>query len=78
MKAEEQIERLAKMNRLIKAEHSGNPEEFASQLGVCKSHLFNLIEEMKIMGAPIKYSRIRRTYYYDSDFEIRLSMLCLP
>jgi hypothetical protein len=72
MKAKEQIERLERMNRLIKAEHTGNPQQFASQLRICKSHLFNLIEEMKIMGAPIKYSRIRMTYYYDRDYEIML------
>jgi hypothetical protein len=73
MKAIEQLERLKKMNRLIKSEHTGAPEEFAGKLGICQSHLFNLIEELKIMGAPISYSRTRKTYFYSTDeFEIKL------
>jgi len=72
MKAITQLERLKKMNRLIKTEHTGKPEEFARQLGVCQSHLFNLIDDLKIMGAPIRYSRTRQTYFYAKDFEIKL------
>jgi hypothetical protein len=72
MKAIEQLERLKKMNRLIKSERTGTPEEFAGKLGICQSHLFNLIEELKIMGAPIRYSRTRQTYFYTTEFEIKL------
>ncbi|MFA5535150.1 MAG: hypothetical protein WDA19_11685 [Mariniphaga sp.] len=72
MKALSQLERIKKMNRLIKTEHTGSPKEFAAMLGVCESHLFNLIDDLKVMGAPIRYSRIRQTYFYAIDFEIRL------
>ncbi len=73
MKLIEQFERLKKMNRLIKAEQTGAPEEFAHRIGVSSSHLYRCIDEVKEMGAPISYSRSRRTYFYAYDFEIRLS-----
>jgi hypothetical protein len=72
MKAFEQLERLKRINLLIRKEKTGTPEEFAEQLGICQSHLFGLIEELKIMGAPIAYSRTRQTYFYTMDFEIKL------
>lgn len=72
MKAFEQLERLKRMNLLIRKEKTGTPEEFAEQLRICQSHLFGLIEELKIMGAPIAYSRTRQTYFYTTEFEIKL------
>ncbi len=72
MKAIEQLERLKKIDKLIQNQKTGKPEEFSAKLGICQSHLFNLIEDLKIMGAPIRYSRIRQTYYYASDFEMQL------
>jgi hypothetical protein len=72
MKAVEQLERLKRMNQLIKAECTGTPEAFANILGISQSHLFNLIEDLKLMGAPIKYSRIRQSYLYTIPFDIKL------
>jgi hypothetical protein len=72
MKAIEQLERLKRINLLIKKEKAGTPDEFVEQLGICQSHLFGLIEELKMMGAPIAYSRTRQTYFYTTDFEIKL------
>ncbi len=78
MKAFEQLERLKKMNVLIQNKCTGTPEEFAKKLCICQSHLYNLIDELKIIGAPIKYSRARQTYYYTSEFEIILQYsLCI-
>lgn len=48
----------------IQQEATGTPEEFASKLDVCESHLYQIIDTLKQMGGPIAYSRRRRTYYY--------------
>ena len=72
MKAFIQLDRIKKMNNLIKNKRTGNPQEFAKQLGICQSQLFNLIDDLKIMGAPISYSRKSQSYYYNTDFEIDL------
>lgn len=73
MKAFEQLERLKRMNRLIKDEITGTPEEFAERLGVSSSHLYRCIEEIKELGAPVSFSRSRRTYYYEYEFDLKVS-----
>jgi len=61
------------MNRLIKAEKTGTPEEFAAFLGISTSHLYRCIEEIKEMGAPVSFSRIRKTYFYKHDFDLKIN-----
>ncbi len=73
MKSFEQLERLKRMNRLIKEERTGSPQEFASKLGISQSQLYNILEDLKIKGAPINYSRLKGTYYYTEGFEMELN-----
>jgi len=73
MKAFVQLERLKRMNRLIKEEKTGDPEEFAQRLKISPSHLYRCIEDMKELGAPVNFSRSRHTYYYEKDFDIKVS-----
>jgi len=51
-----------------------NPQKCSNKPALLFSEidLFNLIEELKIMGAPIRYSRTRQTYFYTTEFEIKL------
>ncbi len=73
MKAFVQLERLKRMNRLIKEGKTGTPEEFAARLRISPSHLYRCIEDMKGLGAPVNFSRSRQTYYYEYDFDIKVS-----
>ncbi len=61
------------MNRLIKDETTGTPEKFAARMGISPSHLYRCIEEIKELGAPINYSRVRETYFYEFEFDLRVS-----
>lgn len=72
MKAIEQIERLKRMDGLIKTKSTGNPEEFAEKLSVSQSHLFNLINELKARDAPIRYNSARETYYYTEGYNLKI------
>ena len=72
MKAIEQLERLKTINKLIKAERTGTPNEFAHFLGISERHLYKSIEEIEIMGLQVKYSRNRNTFYYESDEELEI------
>jgi len=66
MKAIEQMERMIKMNKLIKAECTGNPDEFSNKLGISRRQLYSDIEYFKDMGIEVNHSRIRRTFYYSN------------
>ena len=73
MKSFEQLERLKKINCLVKEEKTGSPQEFASKLGISKSHLYSILEDLRIKGAPINYSRLKGSYYYSEEFEMELN-----
>lgn len=49
----EQIERVRRMDQLIRLHSTGNSEEFAQKLKISKKHVYNLIEELKDAGASI-------------------------
>jgi len=67
MKAFEQLERLKRMNKLIRVERTGTPSVFARFLGISERQLYKLIEEIEAMGLQVKYSRNRNTFFYESD-----------
>ncbi len=69
-----QIERIHRVDKDIKQRITGNPEEFAMKLGVSRRQLFRMISELKDYGAPIKYSRTLKSFYYcDDNFEMKVS-----
>jgi len=68
-----QLQRVQKINRMIKSARTGSPKEFADELGISESHFYRYIDELQEMGVPIQYSRARRTYYYENNTELSLS-----
>ena len=73
MKAIEQLERLKRMNELIKAECTGTPEEFSNMLRISRRQLYAEIEYLKDIGIEISYSRRRRTFFFCNGHEIEIS-----
>jgi biotin operon repressor len=73
MKVFEYLDRISLMHKLVLRRSTGNPEEFAHQLGVSRSSLYELIDELRLRGAPIAYSKSVRTYYYKEPFEIQIT-----
>ena len=41
--------------------------ELAQRLNICVSQLYSFIDDLKIVGFPIAYSRKTKTYYYQED-----------
>lgn len=73
MKLFENLERIKKMNRLIKSGHTGTPIEFAIALGISQSHLFRCLNEMQQYDLDIQYSRSMKTYFYGNDKELSIN-----
>ncbi|WP_158864877.1 HTH domain-containing protein [Maribellus comscasis] len=74
MKALEQLERLKRMNQLIKAESTGTPDEFSNWLGISRRQLYSDIEYINDIGVKISYSKNRRTFYYCNAHELEISV----
>jgi hypothetical protein len=70
MKLFHYLDRIDLMHKLLKNSSTGTPEEFAHQLGISRSCLYELIDEFKIRKAPIRYSKSAKTFYYEEPFEI--------
>ena len=70
------ISRLERIDQFIRQERTGNAPAFASRLELSVRQLYNLIDELKDLGLPVEYCRIRQTYYYRYHcriiFEIRV------
>lgn len=73
MKAVRQLERLKRINEMIKAKSTGTPEIFCGKLKISRRQLFKDLEIFKYMGAEIAYSKIRETYYYLNGHELEIS-----
>lgn len=74
MKTLKQLERLRKVNKLIKQQNTGTPAELASRLHVSERELYRLIEYLKELDARISYSRNSNTYYYNGDFDLLINI----
>lgn len=63
------IERLFTMHKRIASETTGSPEDFAGEFSIKRRQLQYLIEELRLSGAEIEYSRKRKTYFYVAPFD---------
>ena len=65
----DQIERLNKVNTLIRSEKTGTPLEFAQNINCSRSQLYIIIDYLKSHNAPIKYCKKRESFYYTNTFQ---------
>lgn len=73
MKVIAYIERINLLHKLIEQKHTGTPEDLARRLNLSTSRLYCVLGELKLMGAPIEYSRQLNTYYYAFSYQIDIS-----
>ena len=67
--------RVVKIHKLILRQNTGTPAEFAATLNISRSHLYNIIDDLKISGAEIKYSRKWQTFYYNNSFSLEIDTI---
>ena len=65
------VERIDRIHQLIKMKATGSPVELAYRLKISERMVYQYLNLMREMGAPIKFDRVRRSYYY--EYEIRFS-----
>jgi hypothetical protein len=73
MNFNKQPDRIQKMHRLIQAETTGCPEQFAQKLHLSRRQLYNELERLKELDAPIKYCKKKTSFYYTQDFDLELN-----
>jgi len=61
-----QLERLKRISKLITLRTTGEPKEFAEKMNLSRSQLYNDLQFLKDIGAPIVYCRKSKTFLYSS------------
>lgn len=65
-----QIKRLQYIDYVIKRKATGSLATFSEKNRLSKRGLATVLQEMKEMGFPVKYSRQLNSYYYEEEGEI--------
>ncbi|MBS2209820.1 HTH domain-containing protein [Carboxylicivirga mesophila] len=58
------IELMERIDRLIKRNATGTPNELAERLNISKASLYRVIDVMKEFGAPIEYCIVKQSFVY--------------
>ncbi|MDR2824383.1 MAG: hypothetical protein LBB41_04195 [Prevotellaceae bacterium] len=77
MDNQNKIYRIQKIHKLIEKQTTGTPLEFAKTVGVCRSHLYNLIDYLRINGAQVNYSRKQKSFYYEENFTLKIDTITI-
>jgi len=67
-------DRLRRADRLIRMEATGAPRQFALKLGISESYLYGVLDEMKEMGLPLTYNKVKGTYVYTRPVRLRIEI----
>jgi transcriptional antiterminator len=67
-----QIERMQLLNKLIKEQRTGSPEELAERLGVSRRQLYAYLEYMKDFGLEICFSRNLNSFMFCDEQEMKI------
>jgi predicted DNA-binding transcriptional regulator YafY len=60
------LDLLLRLDQFIRQKGTGSPPEFARKMGISERSLFEYLKVLKELGAPIKFSRQIRSYYYET------------
>ncbi len=58
------LDRIKKMDDLIRRKATGTPGEFANKMGLSRISLLKYIQMLKEMNAPLEYNYDRKSYCY--------------
>jgi DNA-binding IclR family transcriptional regulator len=65
------VDRVIRIDSLVHLKATGTPEEFACKLGIRRSTLFQTLQELRELGADIRYSGMNQSYYYGDGKRIK-------
>ncbi|RAV29509.1 DNA-binding protein [Sinomicrobium soli] len=74
MKNLKNLERLQQLHQLIAREATGSPTQLARLMQISERKVYQLIEQLKDIEAPVSYSRVHKTYFYEDDFDLKVTV----
>ncbi len=71
------IEKLERLDQLIRLKATGNVDELAQRFQTSRSTVDRIIRTMKELGCPIVFSKNLNTYYYEEEGRLILNFRSL-
>jgi predicted DNA-binding transcriptional regulator YafY len=68
------FELLERMDQMLRMENTGDAKEFSLRLGISRRQLYYYIDELKVLGLPIAYSRRSKTFYYEKQCMLKIDI----
>ena len=75
MSAIKYIERLRTMDYHIRTRNTGSPGEFAAKMGISERSLYDYLNVLKELGAPVAFSFQENSYIYYEEGKLKISFL---
>jgi hypothetical protein len=66
------LDLLLRLDQFIRQKGTGSPPDFARKMGISERSLYEYLKVLKGFGAPIKFSRQGRSYYYASGGQFHI------
>jgi hypothetical protein len=73
-----QIEQLSRLHSLLVNERTGTPGQLSRRLGMSRSKLYVVINDLRAHGAMVAYSRKGQTFYYENEFLVDIRCVLRP
>ena len=74
MKLIEYMERINLLNKLVKEKKTGTLNELSKRMKLSKSRMCRVMDDLKLKGAPIAYSRKLNSYVYTCNYNIKVEI----
>ena len=72
----EKLQVIERVDGLIRRKATGTAEELSSRLGVSRRTIYEIINVMKQMDAPIEYCKSSKTFYYAFKCDLAIRFVC--
>ncbi len=72
------VELIERIDRLIRLQATGTPEELAKRLGISKTKLYRMIHMMKELNAPVEYDFAIQSFTYVKEVGFRFGFYANP
>ena len=69
------FERISRIDRLIRLKATGSPANLALRLEISESGLYRYIGYMRLMGAPIIFSKSCNSYVYADNGKFQVGFI---
>ncbi len=64
------INRLKTIDQLINLQATGSPKQLAEKLEITERQVYNYLDNLKELGAEIKFDKHKSSYTYKVDIEL--------